>query len=344
MIRVFLAYSLFSLGGWSAAYACSPPPPEAITDAGYEEIIVRYSGNKYRSLVSSSENIVIGEFKYSTKHESHRLYISEVLKGSDKLIRKKKVDVTFDGVANVRVDYSQSETRGPASNSPTKLFYPMWGMPGIEGSYSPGDCGISVELLKGQKYLVFADKDFTIKTTFSFTEDKIILKQAVKHLIEQPSAKKGVTFSVAEVLEGGAKFSLLETNVCFPMPEYNVLASNISKAGFNVFKADPIMVWGENEGRRLYELEKEAIESARREGLRQGLYKNAPALKHCMVGQKSLMLGEIFYHDSGMYSGQFIPETNGYFHLNESVFENEFTPAAISANDVTELLANTTPD
>ena len=340
MIRLFSFVLLFHLSGWSVASACSPPPPEAMTDSSYEDIIVRYSGNKYRSLVSSSENIVIGTFKYSKKHKSHRLYISEVLKGPDRLSRQKKVDITFEGVANNRVDYIKSETRGPASKSPTKLFYPKWRVPGIEGSYGPGDCGISIRLLRSQKYIVFADKDFTVKTTFSLTEDRMILKRAFKHLIEHHSATKGMTFSLAEVLEGGAPVSLLETNDCFPSPEYNVLASTMPRVDFNVFKADPIMVWGKNEGRQLYEIEKEAFESARREGLRQGLYKNAPALKHCMVGQKNLMLGGLLYQNSGVYSGQIIPETNGYFYLNETVFENEFIPDSISVSDVPELLAN----
>ena len=324
---------------WTPAIACSIAPPVATTEPSYEEVLAEYSGEVYRNLVDNSDNIMIGQFKYSKKHKSHQLYISKSLKQSENSKEREKVKITFNEVSDDRVDYIRPKVSEFSSLSSTKLFYPIYWRPYLEGIYGPGDCGNALELLKGLEYIVFADEDFTVNATFLLTENNKVLTAAFTHLIETPSASKGVSFSLTKLIEEGARITLLETSVCSPKPIYKILGSSLSGKESKFFEAEPIMVFSEKQTRSIYDLDEKETQRAKNAGLIEGKYTNAPALAHCKVGRKYLSLDEIFYARDDSVTGQMIEEESGRFNLSQTVFESAFLPETISVEAAAALLA-----
>lgn len=342
MIRISLLALTLGLMSWTPAIACTILPPVATTQPSYEEVLAEYSGEVYRNLVDTSENISIGQFKYSKKHKSHQLHISKNLKRAENFKERKKIEVTFNEVSDDRVDYIRPKRSEFSSRASTKLFYPIYWEPYIEGTYGPGDCGNALDLVKGVDYIVFADEDFTVKAAFLLTEKNRVLTAAFTHLIETPSASKGVSFSLTKLVEEGAQITLLQTSVCSPKPIYKVLGSSSSGKESEFFEAEPILVFSEKQTRSIYDLDEEETQRAEIAGLIEGKYTNAPALENCKVGRKHLSLGEIFYsRDFRTITGQMIEEESGQFNLSHTVFENAFFPETISVDAVAALLANT---
>jgi len=241
MIRLFSLSLLFIAASGSIASACSIMPPPAATESSYEDILSQYPGGIYRTLVNNSENILVGKFKYSKKRKAHQLIISEYLKSAEGSKNKKKVSISFKNVTNDRVDYIRQGPDEFVSYSIDRMFGPLRFEPQLEGSYGPGDCGVAIELLADQDYIVFADEDFVVKTTFLLEQSAAPLLQSFKNLIKDPYESKGIAYSLRDFVKSQAPVSLFETSICSPQPIYRVLGTTLRKANFKSYEATPII-------------------------------------------------------------------------------------------------------
>lgn len=322
--------------GYSSAQACSIMPPPAITESHYEERLEPLLKASHREFVNEADHILIGKFKFSNSKKAHRLKISDILKTSSIQKPKKSVSVKFKAIDDDRITYikkGEETYGGPLSrwNEPNPFYF------GIEGTYGPGDCGISLEIISETKYLIFANENFEITSMLSINDRILPLQNAIEAMIANPRDKFGISRSMQQVLKRGTKVRLLETESCRPVPFYKVLASTSNDDG-EIRKAKPILVFDTTQTKTEWELGQDELEAARNLGLIQGRYTNAPELSSCVVGQRYLSLGDIDYRDLPDDLGQMIPEQSGYFNLDETIFEHHITPRLISLDNITTLL------
>ena len=339
MMRILLALTLsLTAAGWSSAFACSILPPPATTEINYEERVKPYLMNTHREMVDAAHHIVIGSFKYSKSKKSHQLKISEALKTDLAIKPNKSIPVTFESIANNRVTYRKRKKVDLYLNLDELLNTPSYRPFGIDGTYGPGDCGISLEIAKNTNYLIFANAEFEITSMSPISEKTQVLKNAIKTMIDNPQDKFGASLTLQQVLERGTKMKLLTTESCLPVPTYNTLSTSSVEDETKLFKAKPILVFETVQTKSVYRLSEEEREHARNLGLIWGHYTNAPNLSACMIGQKYLSLGEFLFLDSENDHGQMIPEQSGHFDLSETIFEHHITPSEISLDQILKLL------
>jgi len=337
MMRLLgLTFSL-SLTGWSSASACSILPPAATTEINYEQRLKPYLATTHRKMVDEAHHIVIGSFKSSKGKKSHILKISEVLKSN--LVGKpnKRTPVTFKSIGSDRVTYSKRKNIIFHINLDELLNHPIYRPYGIDGTYGPGDCGISLEIATKTNYLIFANEDFEI-TTMSPLPKTQTLTDAIKKMIDNPQDRFGVSLSIQQVLGRGTELKLLTTETCTPTPRYRTVSASSVEDESNKFSAMPILVFNSDQTKNVYELPREEIEHARNLGLIRGHYTNAPKLSTCNVGQNYLSLGWLGLTDRQNDHGQMIPERSGYFDLSETIFEHYITPPDITFDQVSNIL------
>ena len=339
MMRILLALTLsLTAAGWSSAFACSPPLERAITEKSYEEKLTPYLANKHRKIIDTSETILIGTFKYSKWKKAHRLSILETLKADPAKISQKRISVKFRHIDNDRVTYVNPKKRAQGNSRAANWFKPTSYPYGLEGSFGPGDCRISLEIFSNQNYLILADENFEISAMFSINESILPFQAAIQNMLDDPNEAYGVSFSLNQMLAQGTKIKLLETESCSPLPTFKTLDSSTSDEVGESFKSQPILIFDNFEDHYFYGLPEEVISQARERGLQQGRFVNTPQLSACKIGQKHLSLGSFLYARSSGYSGQIISEQDGVFNLKETAFEHHITPSEISLDQMLKLL------
>ena len=338
MIRLLAVALSFAAAAWSSAWACAPPLERALTEKSYEEKLTPYLANKHRKIIDSSETILIGTFKYSKRRKTHRLSILEILKADPAKNSKRRISVKFRHIDDDRVTYVASKKIARGNSRAANWFKPTSYPYGIEGSFGPGDCGISLEIFSDQNYLILADKNFEISAMFSINETTLPFQAAIQNMLDDPNEPYGVSLSLNQMLAEDIKIKLLETESCSPLPIFKTHDSSTSEEIGESFKSQPILIFDNFEDRYLYGLPEEVINQARERGLHQGRFVNAPQLTACRIGQKHLSLGNFLYARSSGYSGQIISEQNGVFSLKETAFEHHITPSEISVEQMLELL------
>ena len=330
MFRKLVISFACALVSWSSGEACSIPPPKVKSDNSYEQNLQPYFANLHRNMVDAANNIAVGKFKYSRKQKKHIFYISEHIKGPNSTRFTSNAHVTFNQIDDNRIEYRKPDTERVLGD----WFWPTYRAYGIEGRYGPGDCRLSLDIIKNANYLIFANSEFEIASMFLLTKNRMAYKSAIKNLVEKPLERYGVSFSIQEMLNRGENFQLLSTSQCAPVPTYMIVKSSEREREGNEFNARPIRVFDVVEERYSYELSDLDKKSAAEKGFAKGLYTNAPSMKQCRAGQNYLMLSQ----------WQMTPEENGYFQLDNTVFEHHISPELISYNSASKILnAQTTP-
>ena len=217
-------------------------------------------------------------------------------------------------------------------------FWPVSYPRSIEGSYGPGDCRLSLNIVSDTDYLIFANKDFEVSSMLLLRQSKMLYKSAIENLIENPLDKYGISFNLKGMLDRGINIQLLETAQCLPSPTYTIVKSSKSENEGKIFEAEPIRIFNSNEERYQHKLSDLEKRTATNKGMEEGLYTNAPSVKECRIGKKYLMLGQFLYSRNGSYSGQMIAENNGYFQLNNTAYEHHISPELISYDTVEDIL------
>ena len=338
MIRLLALALSFAAASWSSAWACSPSPPIATTEYSYEESLKPYLIPVHRNMVDDAKYIVIGQFKYSKRDQTHTLKISDVLKADFHLKTNKKVNVTFRDIDDDRVTYLKRKDVSFYNDTAKTLIKPVYRAYGIEGTYGPGDCGISLEIAAKTNYLIFANKEFEISSMLPISEKTLPFQKAVETMIKDPKDQYGFSRSLEQILLSGTKIKLINTESCTPIPTYKTISSSVSNEEAKIWTSKPILVFNDDENKWHHELTAEDYERARNLGFIQGRYTNAPELSTCIIGQKYLSLGDFIYSSSSKNYGQMIPEQSGYFNLTNTVFEHHITPSDVSLEQVSELI------
>lgn len=337
--RLFISLACV-LASWSSTEACSIMPPNVATESTYEQNLEPYFTNLHRKMVDQAEYIVVGKFKYSENKKRHLLNITENLKRPKSLWPSKKVYVSFDQIDDDRIEYEKRHPELVFDEFILDWFWPLNYPHGIEGSYGPGDCRLSLNIISDAEYLVFANKEFKISSMLLLRQSKAPYKTAIENLIENPLDKYGISFSVQQMLDRGSNVQLLKTSQCLPKPVYTITKSSKPDNEGKTFNSQPIKIFEEAEERYGHELTASDNNRAATKGLAKGLYTNAPSMKECRVGQNYLMMGQFLYSRTEGYSGQMIVEDNGYFQLDQTVYEHHISPQLISYDAVADILSN----
>lgn len=345
MIARLLISLAFVSCSWTTAKACSPVIPMAVTQNSYEMRVEPYLTRMHRNMVDRADHIAIGKFKFSDRKQMHRLSVSKTIKRPMDQKRKKRVAITFKHIDKLGINYRREAPLANKADVLAGQFIPTARDYGISGAkFNPsGSCGTDLELNPDVEYLVFANKDFEITSMVIVSERTRVFQTAVENIVQDPDESFGISFSLKQTMERGNAVKLLTTLNCSPKPTYKILKSSTNGQKRNIFVSDPIMVFENNLRQPLYSLSKADLEHATNLGQERGLYKNAPALETCAVGQKFLVLGQFLSESRKPHSGQFITEKNGYFDLTETVFEHYVTPELISSDQVMELLEDLNP-
>jgi hypothetical protein len=306
-------------------------PPAATTQLHYEQRVSPYLKKSHRNFVDDADQILIGKFKYSKSKKAHQLEITDVLKSPVIKIPKKPTSVTFKAIGDDRITYVKREKEdytdsGPRWGSPIPFYF------GIEGTYGPGDCRMSLEIESKTNYLIFMNETNQVTSMFSINEWTLPLQHAIQKMIENPNDEFGVSRTIQQVLKRGTKIRLLETQSCTPAPSYTTLSSSHPNEEGKKLSAQPILVFETVQTKSEWDLNQDELEQARSLGLIQGHYTNAPELAACINGQRYLSLGTIQYSNSEHDLGQMIPDQDGYFDLRETIFEHHITPELIGYN------------